>query len=262
MKVSIIIAGVNPQFIQIILDSLLNQSLQPFEVIISEDGVKPEMEKLIEAYQLKVKFRLIHLSEPHQGFRISYIRNKAAAIAKGDFFIFSDGDLFLHKRFVEDYTKAMDKGVAFIGTRSFVEKSYTSKILSGKKAPNSVPITRLEKNTINAIRIPGVHKFLPSISYPEDKRGGLISVHREDFFAINGYNEAFKGWGREDTDFVCRLFYHRVEIRKLKFAGLTYHLWHPIESREYLNKNDSILQDTIKNRLVFCELGVSGHLNK
>ena len=87
-------------------------------------------------------------------------------------------------------------------------------------------------------------------------RGGLLGVWKEDLLAVNGWNEEFTGWGMEDTELVTRLFNSGVTIRKLKFAGITWHLWHPVSDRKFLEINRELLENTIRNRLKWCEIGL------
>jgi len=42
----------------------------------------------------------------------------------------------------------------------------------------------------------------------------------------------------------------------MKFNGLVYHLYHPMNDRGRLAQNDKILQQTIDEKLVWCEKGM------
>lgn len=89
--------------------------------------------------------------------------------------------------------------------------------------------------------------------------GCNLGVWKEDLFAINGFNEAFIGWGREDSDLGARL-YHLGKVRKLVHGrAIIYHLNHPLESRALLGNNDRLLQKTLETRLIYCEKGLSSH---
>ena len=57
------------------------------------------------------------------------------------------------------------------------------------------------------------------------------------FLAINGYDEFFEGWGKEDDDLTHRLQRKGCKKRSLRFAGIVYHLWHGHESMESDQKN-------------------------
>lgn len=77
-----------------------------------------------------------------------------------------------------------------------------------------------------------------------------MSFYKSDCMAIGGFNESFVGWGREDSEFVARFLFNGGELRRMKFAGIAYHLYHAENSREMLESNHQIYLDTIKNRRV------------
>ena len=83
---------------------------------------------------------------------------------------------------------------------------------------------------------------------------------REDALAINGFNEEFVGWGREDSEFTARLLNTGVRRQNLKFCALGYHLHHSMNERDRLVINDSILRRTIDEKLRRCERGVDQYL--
>jgi hypothetical protein len=56
---------------------------------------------------------------------------------------------------------------------------------------------------------------------------GDMSLWREDFERINGFDENFKGWGGEDDDLRLRLRAAGVRIRSILRWTRSYHLWHP-----------------------------------
>jgi hypothetical protein len=53
--------------------------------------------------------------------------------------------------------------------------------------------------------------------------GGLLVVTREAYDAVGGYDESFKGWGYEDSDFNLRLL--RLGLWE-RLPGKAWHLWH------------------------------------
>ena len=74
---------------------------------------------------------------------------------------------------------------------------------------------------------------------------------------MNGFNEDFEGWGREDSEFAVRMENQGIKRKHLKFAGFGYHLYHPENSRKQLPQNDAILQETIDKKLKRCNNGIS-----
>ena len=83
---------------------------------------------------------------------------------------------------------------------------------------------------------------------------------RKDALAVNGFNEDFIGWGREDSEFTARLLNYGLMRRSVKFKALAYHLYHPRNDRSHLAENDRLLQETIEQKKTWCERGVSAYL--
>jgi hypothetical protein len=83
---------------------------------------------------------------------------------------------------------------------------------------------------------------------------------REDLIAINGFNEAMTGWGREDAELAVRAFNRGLLRIDMRFAGMAIHLWH--KSRKYRGRsiNDDILDDTVAKARTRCEQGIDAHL--
>ena len=93
-------------------------------------------------------------------------------------------------------------------------------------------------------------------------RGCNLGIWREHLLKVNGYNEAFVGWGREDSRvLVVRLM--NIGLRRLDVRGwaLCYHLWHPPASRVGLSENDDLFAQAQRSGATRCEFGVSQYLN-
>ena len=82
------------------------------------------------------------------------------------------------------------------------------------------------------------------------------------FLAINGYDEFFEGWGKEDDDLTHRLQRKGCKKRSLRFAGIVYHLWHGHESMESDQKNAEYFCKKNEKNIVYCENGVSKYLKQ
>ncbi len=86
------------------------------------------------------------------------------------------------------------------------------------------------------------------------------SFWRKDAFAINGFNENFVGWGREDSDFASRLMNNGVSRQTIKLYAKAYHLHHDMCSRKELKKNSERLHQAISQKIVYCQNGIDSHL--
>ena len=73
-------------------------------------------------------------------------------------------------------------------------------------------------------------------------------LFRSDALAVNGFDNSFVGWGREDSEFVARCYHNGMKRHNLKFAGIAYHLWHNEAERDSLPQNDALLEATLSER--------------
>jgi len=259
MNLSLIILTYNqPEALALILKSAEQQSIWPDEVIIADDGSGKETRNLVKSWQKKFPVPLHHVWHKDKGYRITAIRNLAVKKSAGEFLIFSDGDLFFHPRFIEDFKRNMKKGKALIGSRVFLTQSATRLRLRDERIDPVYPLfsEEIEANRLNSIRLPFVNRLLKTLKFSANIRGGLSGIWRKDLESINGWNEEFEGWGLEDTEFIARLFHSGVSIRKIKFQALTYHLWHMKQTQKQASQNQKLLRNTIDNKLIRCKKGL------
>ncbi|PIH00512.1 hypothetical protein CS542_04195 [Pedobacter sp. IW39] len=83
-----------------------------------------------------------------------------------------------------------------------------------------------------------------------------MAFWKADLLKVNGYNEAIVGWGR-DSELAIRLVNAGIKKRIIKFAAITFHIYHPEIARTHLLVNDGILNRTLKDAIKSCDLGIS-----
>jgi len=258
MKVSLIITTYNrPDALYEVLKSVNRQTRLPFEVIIADDGSSNGTKELIEKYTEETRLNLIHSWQEDIGFRASRSRNKAIIKASGEYIILIDGDMILDENFINDHIKNSKKGFFIQGTRALLSQNLTQEILNGSK----VDINFFQKellNRKNSIRSPLLSKIF---SGRKNSLSGIktcnMSFFLDDFFSINGFNNEIQGWGREDSEFCARLMNTGIRRKNLRFGAIQYHLWHGLENRKSLRKNDLILKNTIDKKLTWCKSGAN-----
>ena len=86
-----------------------------------------------------------------------------------------------------------------------------------------------------------------------------MSFWRSDLVAVNGYDEAFEGWGREDSELAARLLNAGVRRRNVKFSAVAWHLEHALRSQEALDRNHERYERVARERRVRCESGLAAH---
>jgi glycosyltransferase involved in cell wall biosynthesis len=261
-KISVIISTYNrPHYLAKVLDGFLNQTLKPYEIVIADDGSKEDTRLLIESYKDKSDIPIIHVWHEDNGFRLAEIRNKAIAVSNGDYIIICDDDSIPDIHFVEDHNKYKMKGCFIQGHRVLLGKEISSFITYREcnfKKLLKYTFKGNVKNISNAIRLP-----IPLIKISKNLkgiRGCNMSFYKADLLSVNGYNENIVGWGREDSELAARLYNIGIVRKDIKFCLPVYHLYHDEYSRDKLNRNDEILNETIKKGITYCFNGINKHL--
>ena len=87
-----------------------------------------------------------------------------------------------------------------------------------------------------------------------------MSFYKEDCLNINGFNNDFEGWGREDSEFAVRLLNNGINRKNVRFNMIQFHLWHKENARDSLGQNAEILSSTIDNHSIWCDNGINRYL--
>jgi len=258
MKTSLIITTYNrPDALYLVLKSIEIQTVLPDEVIIADDGSDNKTKDTIKKFSKSSNLNLIHSWQPDEGFRLARSRNNALSVSTGDYIIIIDGDTILDKNFIYDHIVTSRPDCFISGSRVLLDEHATKKIIDTQHFAINLSSEGL-KNKSKALRFPILRNLL-SFSHNRIKgiRGCNMSFYRKDCFEINGFNNDFEGWGREDTEFIVRMFKKGVKRKNLKFGGIQYHLWHGIEVDKSLKRNDEILKKTYESNNFFCQNGLS-----
>lgn len=262
MRISLIITTYNwKEALELSLRSALQQKKLPLEIIIADDGSRPDTGELIRRIAASAPVPVLHSWQEDEGFRLAASRNKAIAKSSGDYIVLIDGDIILERHFILDHTRFARRGCFVQGTRVLLGEQLSQEILARRKPPVE-PVCRWDVgNRKNCLR----SDILACIfSYRDRGMYGVRTCNfafwRSDALAVNGFNEAFVGWGREDSEFTARLLNCGLVRKNLKFSAIAYHLYHPLNDRANLTANDELLRRTVERRLRWCEQGVSAYL--
>lgn len=261
MKTALLISTYNwKEALDLVLKSVSFQSKFPDEIIIADDGSTQDTAEIIHLYQSIINVPIKHIWQEDSGFRKAEILNKSIAQTDADYIIQIDGDCILHRKFVEDHLKKMSKGVYLYGSRVNILPDYVKDVLENKIYKFNI-FSKEIKNKTRAIHFSLLSDFYkPHKGISKKFRGCNVSYWRKDFIEINGYNEDFEGWGREDSDLAIRLGNKGILAKRLRYAGIVYHIYHKINSKHNLEKNDELQQKTISENIIWNENGVNKYL--
>jgi len=228
MKIAVIVSTFNwPEALQLVLTSLLQQTILPDEIIIADDGSDEATRHTINLFRKKFPIPVRHFWQTRNGFQKTLIVNKAVAATRCDYIIQIDGDIIAHPHFVEDHMDAAEKGFYVRGSRTLLDKYTTLEFLHQNRSRKIFPFSSGIKNRLNSIH----HRSLSQmfIKYKRESgnvHGCNLAYWRKDFVAANGYDNRFKGWGHEDIELAARLVNAGVLQKKIKFTAVCYKLPH------------------------------------
>jgi len=262
MKVSVIVTTYNwESALEAVLESIALQSRMPDEVIVADDGSKVATKYLIERAGKSFPTVLKHSWQEDDGFRLARSRNLAIAISHGDYIIIIDGDMVLDPHFVADHIRAAKLGFMVQGSRILTLPSFDAKKLRHENKKLHFFSKGIDRRR-HTLRMPKIANLLLKMSEGK-KRDGVKGCNqgwwRSDLIALNGFDERFVGWGREDDDILARAFRHGLKRRDLRFSGLAAHIYHLERQPEGVNPNDRWLADNAARNITACEFGLMQH---
>jgi glycosyltransferase involved in cell wall biosynthesis len=260
--VTLVITTYNwPAALDLTLQSIARQSMAPAQIIVADDGSGAETEALVTRWQQRLPTPLLHVWQADEGFRLARSRNRAIAAARGDYVIIVDGDMVLHRHFIADHVRAARHGCFIQGVRLLTGADAARHMLDrglldlGFFAPDI-------KRRRHSIR----NRLLSRLVFRERTgqraiRGCNQAYWKSDLVRVNGFNEAFVGWGREDNEIAARLYNAGIRRRNLKFQALAIHLHHPLRHAQVGERNDEILRSTVEEGKAWCPIGLNQHLD-
>jgi glycosyltransferase involved in cell wall biosynthesis len=261
MRLSLIITTYNwKEALEVSLYSAFQQTVLPGEIIVADDGSRPDTGDVVERMAAISPVPVIHSWQEDKGFRLARSRNRAIAKARGEYIVLIDGDIVLEHHFIEDHLGFACPGFFIQGTRVLLSRELSDQVLANR-AMLSAFCRKGVENRKNCLRS---HLLARLFSLTSKSLTGIktcnFAFHKQDAIAVNGFNEDFVGWGREDSEFTVRLLNSGIRRRNMKFNGLAYHLYHPMSDRTRLHNNDEILSRTIERKLTWCVKGLAQYL--
>jgi|GEM_PF-117891 len=251
IKVSLIISTYNqPQFLDTALQSAVEQTRLPDEIIIADDGSGEETAKIVNDWKSKTPVKIIHVWQENTGFRLAANRNNGIAVSSGDFLIFLDSDCFLHKNYVEDYISFAAPNYFVCGTRVNIRPKRKDYILQTGDRRISLFSWGTSKKP-HAIR----SRLLSMLRKKGGMAGASFAAWKNDIERINGFNEFFVQYGGEDADIAIRLEKSGVKMKKMVHWGIAYHFDHVKNPRPEKLFPDGY-EDSIEDNGFRCKNGL------
>jgi glycosyltransferase involved in cell wall biosynthesis len=269
-RVSAIVSTYNrADALRAVLDGLNAQTHGDFEVIIADDGSGKETRDMLQEIRERLPYPLIHIWQKDKGFRAAKARNKAVAASRGEYLIFLDGDCIPFPNFIEEHLRLAEPKWFVRGNRVMLSASFTQWVLE-----NEVEVTQFRYYEFVKHRIRGnIKRMVPLLHLPlgparkivakkwEGAKTCNLGVLKSDFMNLNGFDERYIGWGHEDADLVVRLIRSGIYRKEGNFSIPVLHLWHKMNDRSQLEKNEKRLQNALINDHIKAEQGISQYID-
>ena len=242
MKTALIVTTYNqPQNLGLFFQSMQRQTRFPAELVVVDDGSDYRTRAVVDCWATQISSTVKYVWQPDASFRAARPRNLGVLTSTSDHLIFVDGDCLLPPSFIQNHRKLAHAGKLVAGGRSLLSKRISEKIKQGH-------------NRAKLINLFAGMKFfclplgpLRDLKYENwtCARTCNLGVMRVDFENIGGFDEAFVGWGREDSDLVVRLLRSGCSIRSGRLAVCVAHMWHERVSRSDLVSNEEAFKSTL-----------------
>ena len=271
IQISVIVSTYNqPEFLRLVLKSLATQEeidYTRYEVIIADDGSKNDTAEIIAKFHKNYPCLLKHIWQPDDGFRKAAILNKAVATSIGNYLVFIDGDCIVGKDFVANQLKLAEHGYFIAGNRVLLSQRYTQEIMQSDIDLQCLSffnwlqlyLKKRANKLLHCLRLDPHHKWRKIQKNPwRYSKGCNTAVWKSDYFAVNGYDETFTGWGYEDVDFSIRLIHNTVFLKDGRFSVPVYHLWHKSNPRDNEQENlKRVIQRSKDINFIRAERGIN-----
>ncbi len=247
------------------LRALSRQSDRNFEIIIADDGSRPETRVLIDSWRARLPLPLKHVRHEHRGFRGGEIRNRGILASEGALCIFLDGDCLAGADFVAAHRRLAERGWFVTGNRILLSRELTASVLAQGEPAEQWWYATLTQERLRG----GINRLMPTWRLPlgplRKLNGGNwrgaqtcnLAVARNDLERIDGFDCSYAGWGLEDSDLVVRLLHAGVRRKDGRFATGVLHLWHPPNDRGQLPANQQRLDEVRGGSRVRAVRGLS-----
>jgi len=220
----------------------LRQSFRDFAVTVADDGSGPETAEFVRRWAAEAPFPVDHVWQAHDGFRKAAILNEAVRRSNGEpLLLFTDGDCVPPSRFVELHAMAHAPRSFQVGGMAKVAREPSEALTEADvdAGRHEALVTEAHRRTCRRWAVKS--RFGLALHLPRRPKaiGTNIGIDRGLYEELNGFDEAFVGWGGEDDDLRDRAMATRPRPRvRLLFGRCdTIHLWHPPAETKGLGLN-------------------------
>lgn len=202
------------------------QSFRDFEVVVADDGSDEETGALLERFRAQSAFPIKRVWQENRGFRKAKIVNEAARASEGKILVFSDGDCIPSRDFVAVHARASGPGTFCAGGYVRLSAEYCRTLTPERVAAGEFEsqLTAADRWRFRVTHWKSVWGVLWGKVTRPKAYGCNLSCGRDVFYGVNGYDENFDGFGKEDSDLRNRMRRYGAVARSVWSRAWVYHV--------------------------------------
>lgn len=250
---SVIVSTYNkPAALEKVLHGFAFQSQRDFELVIADDGSRAETAELIGRVRAAAGMDIVHVWHEDRGFRKTEILNRAIIVAKGDYFLFTDGDCIPRADLIEVHRRLAQPGRYVAGgyvklPATISEDLSLADVERGRFADLGWLRSQGWRPGRRALRLLRSWKLATVFDWitptAADFHGNNASAWRDAIFEVNGF-EGEMGYGGLDQALGYRLQNAGVKGIQARHRAVTMHLHHdrPYRDPVVVEQNREIMK--------------------
>ena len=270
MKISVIVPVYNRiENLKYLIYCLKKQSEQIDELIISDDGSSVDVKSFIEKETKDTNFSVKYIWQEDLGFRLSRARNNGARIAEGDFLIFVDQDVILPFNLIKTVKKNVKENYFLPFKIYWMNEEEKKEFISEEFEYSNLKLREEElkkiKKKIIRSRIKNIKYYLGLKDRGSNITGAAFGVYKNDYIKVNGSDEEYKSWGKEDDDLSWRLYKAGIKSKHLLLEYPIIHLWHYFDPTKKGDMNEKLFNNKkakLTKENFRCKYGYDNILDK
>lgn len=232
-----------------------------FEVVVTDDGSRDGTLAFLRRARSQMPFPLRFTTHDHRGFRLAHCRNRGVAESTAPYILFTDGDCILPPDHIRKHLAARRTGRVVGGDSMRLDRAASDAIdeasIRRGEFPRMAPPREVLRLTMKSVRA----KIYEMCRTPMRPRltGNNIGVWRSDLMRVNGFDEAYQGWGFEDRDLQHRLEGVGLRVWSILARTRPIHLWHephPTFARNGVGTQNRSYYGAVGHRPSYCEDGL------
>ena len=206
---SLVIASYNQtNALALVLEAVLRLQPMPQQIVFADDGSEADTPALVEAFRRRCPVPVEFTTQEDRGFRKAKALNNAVRRCTGDVLLFLDGDCIPPRDWAAQHLDAIGRGADF-ATAGYVmmdlprtQAMTREDVASGRFEATITDAERRELRRIHRLEL--LYRLIGRAKKPKIL-GGNWACRRDALVAVNGHDERFDGFSKEDSDVRNRL---------------------------------------------------------